>query len=162
MISTVRTPIGTPRIPTPRDLDRAVSAYSRITGWNVYVDRAGRLAANTGSGFDAVTLPPTLGARVHRELSSAMLTAPVIVDASLGRWTLLTGIALIARMNLPPDLITARVRAVPRGAPVLLPVPLADGWDGQRHWVSSPDESALPPWTAVVGAARRVVDRGSR
>lgn len=152
----------TRRHQTRPELHAALRDYRTLLDWPVYVDPVGRLAVNTGVVPDAVTLPAALGIAVHRELDISMLPAPVMSDQVLGRWTILTAPAETARMKVPRDLDHARVRPVPRGAPVLVPLSVSVGRDGDRYWVSGPGRGPLPPWTAVLGATRRVVNRAVR
>lgn len=158
MTTTIPAPTGTTRTPTRHDVDRALMMYTRL-GWRPCLDDRGRVTVATGHAFDAITVPVSLGMEIHRELGAAMLGAPIVTDPVLGRCTVLACVAEVARIVLPEDLTEVKVRALPRRAPVLLPVPLRDGWDGCRFWINPPDELVLPPWTAVIGAARRAVNR---
>lgn len=160
MTSTMQDAPGIARTPTPHDLDRTLSRYSCLR-WSPLVDNRGQVVVATGDVFDAVSVPVGLVRAVQRELAVAMLPAPIVAEPALGRATILSAVATKTRMTMSDDLIEARVRALPRRTPVLLPVLVIAGWDGSRFWVSPPD-ATLPPWTAVVGAARRALNRVSR
>lgn len=145
-----------------QDLDLARSMCWAQVEVVCEVGDGGGLVVRVGGVFDAVSLPSALGAAVVAELGISLLGAPVLVDQDTQRWTLCTAPAAVAVPRVPSDLVGAGTRAVPRGEVLVVPVPTGGRWDGPRRWLSPPARGGLPPWTAVVGIARRVVDRGRR
>ncbi|CRK57664.1 hypothetical protein [Alloactinosynnema sp. L-07] len=133
-------------MPTRHDLTRALLEY-RQHGWDAFTDEHGNIMIGVGEHFDALTFPEPLAAAV----AEAVSTAPLFLDARTRRCTLLTAIAC-GPLELPPSLADARVRALPRRTPLLLP--LTDQ-GGDRSWLTRPISPALPPWDTAVTAIRR-------
>ncbi|AHI01477.1 hypothetical protein GCM10010174_09200 [Kutzneria viridogrisea] len=107
-----------------------------------------------GEPVSAIGMRAGLGAEVNALLSIAMLSGPVLAyTGSPERWVFLTGPATAISHTVLGDLVRMRVVLFSTGS--LLALPSAhDG--GIVRWVSAPREDRpLPPWQAVVAAARR-------
>lgn len=106
-----------------------------------------------GEAVDALIMRAGFAAEVNGILTRCMLRAPIILSAGRRReWIFITQ----ARTSLRPatwaDLVRIQVGWLPVGAEIALP-----GTDGpaERRWLQRPVfGQALPPWTAVVSAAR--------
>lgn len=122
--------------------------YEEEHGWPVSVEPgAGRVTVTTGGVLDALMMPSALGEAVANALIEVMRPQPAFVGG--GWWTLLTQ-PRPAGVVLPKDLVRARVRMIPEGAPVRLPLHRAG-------WVLPPRaDRGLPPHSVVIGLARRV------
>lgn len=122
--------------------------YEEEHGWPVSVEPgAGRVTVTTGAVLDALMMPSGLGEAVGHGLIEVM--QPQAAFAAGGWWTLLT-LPRPAGVALPKDLVRARVRLIPEGAPVPLPL-------HRSGWVLPPRaERGLPPHSVVVSLARRV------
>lgn len=134
-----------------RDL-RALSAarafYEEEYGWAVAVEPgAGRVTVTTGDSFDALVMPQWLGHAVGQALIEIM--QPAVTYISADNSTFLT-LPRAEEVALPKELVRARVRSLPAGSPVSLPV-------DQDEWTYPPRPGrGLPPWAVVVNLARRV------
>lgn len=139
----------------PLDLSAGAEFYRHL-GWPASLDSAGhRLVVHTGDVLDALIVPARLAEPVAAELSTSLMSGPVSTDADDRWWTFLTEPCRRTSLELPADLRAAKVRAVPRGAYVVVPHP-ADS----RHWTNRPEQGhVLPPWSAVVAIARKVLDQ---
>jgi hypothetical protein len=101
--------------------------------------------------MDAITMPAALGRRVLAELQIAMLAGPVISGPGEW-WTFITEPATAPRPAVPAELCRAKVHIAPRGAHVVIP-PRREALE----WIKRPQpQHALPPWSVVIGATRRV------
>lgn len=143
-----------------RELVAARTHYVELLGWPVTVEVGPRrLAVAVGPVLDAVTMPATLGRSVLAELRLTMLAGPVIADPGGAWWTLLTEPATAPRPELPTDLHARNVHLTPPGAHVTIPS-LTES-KGSSRWIEPPQPChPLPPWSAVVGATRRVANHG--
>lgn len=122
--------------------------YEEECGWPVGVEPgAGRVSVTTGSALDALVMPEAMGRAVGHGLVAIM--QPAVALASGRWWTFLTT-PRPGRASLPDDLAGARVRMVPRGSPVALPL-LQGGW-------ALPPRSGRLPDHAVRGAAMTARD----
>ncbi|WP_162830341.1 hypothetical protein [Amycolatopsis palatopharyngis] len=130
--------------------------YEECVGWPVHVDARLRcLGLVAGQVLDAVRLPEPLAVRTQTELRVMMLAGPVIAEQGSARWVVLTEPAPAAEAPLPRDLVAAGAIAVPRGDYIAMPIRRPGTDDG---WAVPPqNRCSLPPWSAVVGAARRAL-----
>ncbi|GAB3474626.1 hypothetical protein [Amycolatopsis cihanbeyliensis] len=146
-----------------RDLAHARVEYQDQLGWPVHLEvRQRRLVTQTGTAFDALTMPFDLAEETRRDLEIAMLVGPILTGPGRRWWTFLTKPAPSRRLHVPADLHQLRVRPIPRGTHVVLPfhidVPGPESW----RWIESPMlRRTLPPWSTVVAVARRVANRRS-
>lgn len=143
-----------------RDLSATKNQYEEKLGWRVFVDVGHRrLVLRTDVTMDAVVLPVRLADRALAELRFAMLEGPVAASPG-GQWlTFLTLPAASPYPNLPLELRQARVQLLPRDGQVILPRSLTPHGDIRFwRWVEAPrPHRPLPPWCAVIAAARRAV-----
>lgn len=137
----------------PYDLAAGVEFYRRL-GWHTSLDAGRRrLMVHTGDVLDALILPARLASSVATELSTSLMNGPVSTDTDHRWWTFLAAPCQRPNLELPVELRTARVHAVPRGGHVVVPHP-ADA----EHWPQRPQQDRpLPPWSAVVAIARKVL-----
>ncbi|CRK59219.1 hypothetical protein [Alloactinosynnema sp. L-07] len=140
-------------MPTGNDLATTVSAYRKL-GWDTFPDEHGSIMAGVGERFDVATFPDALAPAFLSELPDA----PVFVDARIHRCTVLTSVACDQVRDVAPDLAEARVRALPRRTPVMLPVLMEDDWDGHRRWLVAPDAAVLPGWDETIAAIGRAIE----
>lgn len=130
--------------------------YEQRFGWMVSVDtKALRITQATGDAMSAITMPEPLGTDVLNRLLEARQPVAVLTSGQ-GRWLTFLTRPQPATAMLSAILDMARVRVLPAGTPVVLPVP------GQPHaeawWVAPPTpRNALPLWSVVVESARRSV-----
>lgn len=122
--------------------------YEEEHGWPVSIEPStGRVTVTTGEVLDALMMPNRMGEAVGHALIEIM--QPQTAFTTGGWWTVLT-LPRPAGVVLPKDLVRARVRLIPEGAPV--PLPLHRG-----GWVLPPRTGrGLPPHSVVVSLARRV------
>ncbi|QUQ66033.1 hypothetical protein [Kutzneria sp. CA-103260] len=108
-----------------------------------------------GEAVDALIMRAGFGAEVNGILTRCMLHAPIILSA--GRrweWIFLTQARTALRQATWADLVRIQVGWLHAGAELLLPTDDADG-TAERRWQQRPlFGQPLPPWTAVVSAAR--------
>lgn len=125
-------------------------------GWPVTLEvKSRRLVVTVGEMLDAVTMPTLLGQKVLAELQITMLAGPVIAAAGGAWWTFLTAPAAVSRQGIPAELRARKVHLTPDGAQVIIPNQIDS--EATPRWVVSP--RPLPPWSAVIGATRRVADQ---
>jgi hypothetical protein len=137
----------------PFDLATGVELY-RSLGWPTCLDaRRRQLVVHTGDVLDALIFPARLASAVATELSTSLMFGPACTDSDHRWWTFLTARCQRPNLELPVELRTARVHAVPRGGHAIVPHP-ADA----EHWPQRPQQDhPLPPWSAVVAIARKVL-----
>jgi hypothetical protein len=145
-LSTQETPMTTLQQPAILygDLHWPVTVATSSTGPRLLV----------GEGVDALSMPAWFGAQVNHYLALCLLSAPIFADlGGLPRWIFLTR-AREHTVRRPIDnLVGMGVTAVAPGA---LDLPSLTPPVGGNRWVTPPVPLAtLPPWAAVVGAARR-------
>jgi len=148
-------------LPAPewlRDLADARARYEESLGWPVSVQVGRRdLIIIVGGPLGAVGMPANLGARVRQELGFAMLCGPITADPTGTWWTFLTRPVGILRPDVARDLATLRVRILPRGASIDLPLHLTKSPTRGPRWIEPPHPNhTLPPGTAVVSTVRRL------
>lgn len=138
------------------DLATEANFFSDRMGWPVSIDvKRQRLVVHTGDVLDAFRIPQTLAERVALDLSSNLMAGPVIRDEHDCWWTFITEPCRRQNVELPHELREARVHAVPPGGQVVIPpVAVPMSW-----WQQPQPGRLLPPWSAVVGIARRVINR---
>ncbi len=136
----------------PFDLVTGAEFFRRL-GWPASLDtRRQRLVVHTGDALDALIVPGPLANAVAMTLSTSLMSGPVSTDSSHRWWTFLTAPCQRATLELPAELRTARVHAVPRRGHTVVPHPAAP------HWVRRPQpDRPLPPWSAVVAITRKVL-----
>ncbi|GLZ28212.1 hypothetical protein Lesp02_04020 [Lentzea sp. NBRC 105346] len=154
------TPTMRTQLSSLRELSDAKAQYEELHGWRTSVDVGHqRLVLPVGEEMDAVTMPLRLAEAAAVHLRIAMLAGPMMA-APGGQWlTFLTAPATASRPDLPVELRRARVQLVPRGGQVVIPTSSEAGHDLRVwRWVEPPQpRRALPPWPAVIAAARRAV-----
>lgn len=153
------TPAGDPN-ETLRPDDGLPAAAAHYERWGWLVLRTDdRLLLTTNHCVGAVELPADVAADVQRFLAVRMLAGPVVaLPGAPCRWLLLTDSADDAtQVNL--------VRLVARGGVThrrgtLVPLPPSRLDSGVVRWQVPPslDGPSLPPFTAVVSAARAVTE----
>ncbi|MGH3978732.1 MAG: hypothetical protein ACRDRZ_06990 [Pseudonocardiaceae bacterium] len=141
-----------------RELTNARTRYEELLGWPVCVEVQPRhVRVPVGAVLDAITMPASLGEQVLTELTVTMQAGPVTAGPNADPWTFLTQPATAPCPGTPADLDRLEVRLLPRGAYANLPTQLDSGNDSAWRWIESPQLcQSLPPWTAVIGATRRV------
>lgn len=140
---------------------------SGLTATAVHYDRWGwlvlpagdRLLLTTNDQISAVELPAALGAEMQRYLTVRLLGGPVIaLPGTPRRWLLLTQ---SADESAPVNLVRLRARgALTHRCGTLVPLPPSRVESGVVSWQVPPslDGPSLPPFTAVVAAARAVTE----
>lgn len=138
------------------DLATEASFFSEHMGWPVSIDVGHqRLVVHTGDVLDALVLPRAFAEPVALDLSSSLMAGPVSRDNSDRWWTFITEPCQRKNVELPHDLRAARLHAVPPGGQLVIPpVAVPTSW-----WTRPQPCRLLPPWSAVVGIARRVINR---
>jgi len=101
-----------------------------------------------GETVDALIMRAGFGAEVNGILTRCMLRAPILLSAGRQReWIFLTQPRTTLRQATWTDLVRIQVGWLHVGAEIPLP--------GPEGWIQRPDfGQPLPPWTAVVSAAR--------
>lgn len=133
-----------------------LSQYYRATfAWVTTVDSAtGDLRLQVGTLVDAVIIRAGFAAEVNSILTMSLLRAPIILAP--GRpsdWIFLTEGRTPLRRSTMDDLVRIQVGWKPQGAVISLPV--LEGGRSDLRWLERPAPGTpLPPWTAVIGAAR--------
>lgn len=143
--------------PSTDRLAATVRVYER---WGWMVLRAGdRLLLAADSTISAVEVPASIGGEIQHYLSVRLLAGPVIaLPGTPCRWLILTESADDAA---PVNLIRLRARrALTHRCGALLPLPPSSLESGAVSWQFPPslDGPTLPPFTAVVAAARAVTE----
>lgn len=141
--------------PAPTGLAATAEVYER---WDWLVLRAGdRLLLAADTTVSAVEMPASIAAEVQHYLSVRLLAGPVIaLPGTPCRWLLLTESADEAA---PVSLVRLRARGgLIHRCGTLVPLPPSRLESGAVSWRVPPslDGPTLPPFTAVVAAARAV------
>lgn len=144
-----------------RELATARTSYEELLGWPVCMNVQSRcVAVPVGRVLDTITMPATLGEKVRVELGFPMPAGPVAEDPGGDRWTFLTQPTAAARRDIPAELCELEVHAAPHGAHVVIPTRLDGAGEREWRWVELPHpRQSLPPWSAVLGATRRIAAR---
>jgi hypothetical protein len=141
-----------------RELATARTRYEELLGWPVCMDVLSQcVAVPVGMVLDTVTMPAILAQKVRVELGFTTPAGPVAADPDGDWWTFLTEPATAARHDIPAELRELEVHTARHGAHVVIPTRL-DGTDDRGwRWVELPHpHQSLPPWSAVLGATRRI------
>lgn len=136
-------------------LANARTAYEERFGWPAHIEtRAERVAVTTGEVLDAIVMPEHLGNAVAHGLVAIMQPAAVLVAGASRQLTILT-LPRPATAALPSNLEQARVRLLPHGTPVALPIPGRP--HAQVRWLFAPGgpRPSLPDHSVVISLARR-------
>jgi hypothetical protein len=138
------------------DLATEATIFFDRIGWPVSIDVTHqRLVMRTGDVLDAFRIPRALAEPVALELSTSLMTSPVIRDDDDRWWTFITKPCQRQNGKLAHELRAAGVHAAPPGGDLVIP-PLAE----PTSWWQQPQPGRLlPPWSAVVAIARRVIHR---
>lgn len=147
--------------PAPDWLHELVTArihYEELLGWPVCMEaRRRHVRVPVGTALDGITMPATLGEKVLAELTITMLAGPVTAGPGADWWTFLTQPTTAPRPGIPAEVHRLQVRPLPRGAYAILPTQVDHGSDSAWRWIEPPRPcQSLPPWSAVIGATRRV------
>lgn len=124
--------------------------------WPTTIDNfTGDVRLQLGSIVDALYMRAGFAAEVNRFLVRNMFRAPIIVvPGQPNDWIFLTQPRTTMRLRTWEDLLRIQVGWKRRGDKILLPA--LDSADEGLRWLERPQQQAnLPPWTAVVAAARR-------
>ncbi len=138
--------------PLPDQQDRY---YHDVFAWPTTIDNTtGEVRLQLGSAVDALFMRAGFAAEVNSFLVRHMFRAPIIVVPSEPNdWIFLTQPRTTLRLKVWEDLVRIQVGWKRHGETILLPA-LDNTADGVR-WLERPQQHTdLPPWTAVVAAAR--------
>ena len=140
------------------ELTTDATFFSEHLGWPVTVDvDHERLVVATGGALDAFRIPRTLAEHVASELSTSLMSGPVSKDDSDRWWTFITAACQRPSRELPHELRSAGIYAVPVGGELVIP-PISK----HTSWRHKPrPDQALPPYSTVIAVARQVITRGS-
>ena len=121
-----------------------------LFGWPTGIDpTTGGELLRVGTTVDALILRPEFAGEVNGFLVRHLLRAPIIVTS--GKWIFLTGPRSVLRLPVWADL--QRIEVVWKRRGETIPLPISD--TAGARWLNGP-HGDLPPWTAVVAAARSV------
>jgi hypothetical protein len=138
-----------------RQPDQRVRDYTDVFAWPTTIDSVtGDVRLQLGTKVDALIMRAGFAAEVNNFLARHMLRAPIIVvPGDPNDWIFLTQPRTTLRMSSWEDLVRIQVGWKRRGDAISLPA--LDNVDEGVRWLERPRQhTALPPWTAVVGAAR--------
>lgn len=139
---------------TRHDLAASADWYGKQLGWPVTFDLVHRrLVLRTGEMIDAVVMPDWLASQVATDLELSLLAGPICIDATETWWTFLIQPGQKKGTDVPPELRRCRVHVIPSGGQCIVPC----HQDTHRWRVVPKLSGALPPWTAVMGTARRAL-----
>ncbi|SDM36016.1 hypothetical protein [Allokutzneria albata] len=134
-----------------------IPVQCRAAAWPTTIDTAaGEVRLRLGTTIDALVMRAGIAAEVNAYLVRHMFRAPIIVlPGSPADWVFLTGARTSMRLSSWEDLVRLNIGWHRRGTTIALPAPDATG--GALRWLAPPSAAIpLPPWSAVVGAARWV------
>jgi len=135
--------------------DQRARDYSDVFAWPTTIDSVtGDVRLQLGTNVDALIMRAGFAGEVNNFLARHMLRAPIIVvPGDPNDWIFLTQPRTTLRQSSWDDLVRIQVGWKRRGDNILLPA--LDNVDEGVRWLERPQPHvALPPWTAVVGAAR--------
>ncbi|SDM17433.1 hypothetical protein [Allokutzneria albata] len=114
----------------------------------------GQPALVVGDTVGAISMRAGLGAETNAMLSLHLLSGPVLgIPGHPERWVFLTGPVTPVRVDTVLDLVRIDVQLLAPGTRLALPPRSAD--EPGPRWVVRPRPGHdLPPWQAVVSAAR--------
>ncbi|PXY16969.1 hypothetical protein [Prauserella flavalba] len=144
--------------PAQRDhqSDQRDRVYHDVFAWPTTIDNVtGEVRLRLGTVVDALIMRAGFAAEVNNVLVRHMFRAPIItVPGNPADWIFITRPRTTLRQSVWEDLMRIQVGWKRRGQTILLPA-LDNTTDGVR-WLEQPQQHAdLPPWTAVVAAARK-------
>lgn len=135
--------------------DQRVRDYADVFAWPTTIDSTtGDVRLQLGTNVDALIMRAGLAEEVNNFLARHMLRAPIIVvPGDPGDWIFLTQPRTTMRTSTWDDLVRIQVGWKRRGDTIVLPA--LNNMDEGVRWLERPQpHMSLPPWTAVVGAAR--------
>lgn len=135
--------------------DPLLQYYNRIFEWSTTIDSAtGELRLQLGETVDALLIRAGFAAEVNKFLVRHMFRVPIIVmPGSPEDWVFVTQQRTTMRMSVWEDLVRIQVGWKRRGDTI--PLPPLDNIDDGLRWFQRPEQQAeLPPWSAVICAAR--------
>jgi hypothetical protein len=150
-----------------RDLSKAMTqqslcTYRSLLAWPTTVDvDTNEVRLRVGDVIDVLTMRPKLAAVVNTTLIVRMMRAPVIVvDREPVEWIFLTQPRSTLRPSTWEELVRIEVGWKPVGSTI--PLPTMHNPQPDRRWLEglSPAGMPLPPWIAVVSAARSASELG--
>lgn len=148
--------IDHPPTPVREQPDQWNRVYHDVFAWPTTINNTtGEVRLQLGSAVDALFMRAGFAAEVNSFLVRHMFRAPIIVIPSEPNdWIFLTQPRTTMRLKVWEDLLRIQVGWKRRGETILLPA-LDNTQDGVR-WLERPQQHTdLPPWTAVVAAARK-------
>jgi hypothetical protein len=140
---------------TSNPLDRLSRYYHGTFDWPTTIDsNSGEVHLHLGSTVDALFMHSGFAAEVNNFLARHMFRASIIVvPGEPSDWIFLTGPRTTMRLTTWEDLVRIQVGWKRRSDVLALPAP--ESFAGTSRWLQSPEPGTeLPPWSAVVGAAR--------
>jgi hypothetical protein len=135
--------------------DQRNQYYQEVFAWPTIIDNTtGEVRLRLGSVVDALFMRAGFAAEVNSFLVRNMFRASIlVVPAVPNDWIFLTQPRTTMRQRAWEDLVRIQVGWKRRGETILLPA-LDNTEDGVR-WLEQPHQHIeLPPWSAVVAAAR--------
>lgn len=138
--------------------DRVLARYYRAAfAWPARADSTG-VWLRLGDVVDVLAIKAQLGAEVNSILGQSFLSAPVIeVRDREAVWVFLTQPRTPLRQSTWDELVRLGIESRGPGSALRLP-PFGNA--GNVRWLRCPTRGVrLPPWTAVVGAARSASSR---
>ncbi|MCU1680237.1 MAG: hypothetical protein JWQ81_976 [Amycolatopsis sp.] len=136
-------------------LDRLSQYYHGTFDWPTSIDSStGEVHLRLGTVVDALIMRAGFAAEVNNFLVRHMFRVPImVVPSKPADWVFLTGPRTTMRLTTWEDLVHIQVGWKRRSESLALPAP--DGATEGLRWLQRPEPGmGLPPWTAVVGAAR--------
>jgi hypothetical protein len=130
--------------------------YHDVFAWPTTIDNTtGEVRLRLGSVVDALIMRAGFAGEVNSFLARHMFHAPIIVvPGTPADWIFLTRQRTTMRQSVWEDLVHIQVGWKRRSETIPLPA-LDNTHDGVR-WLEQPQQRIeLPPWTAVVAAARK-------
>jgi len=130
--------------------------YHDVFAWPTTIDNTtGEVRLRLGSVIDALIMRAGFAAEVNNFLVRHMFHAPIIVvPGNPADWIFLTQPRTTMRQSVWEDLVHIQVGWKRRGQTI--PLPALDNTNDGVRWLEQPQQhTELPPWTAVVAAARR-------
>lgn len=142
-----------------RELAAARTHYEEMFGWPVAIKVEQQvLAAPVGRVLDAVTMPAALGDKVLADLQLMLLVGPIVATPDNSSWMFFTEPATGPARDVPVELRHLQVDLIPKDTHVVIPTHI-DSDTGLR-WIKQPQpHRPPPPWSVVIGIARRVATR---
>ncbi|GLY69589.1 hypothetical protein [Amycolatopsis taiwanensis] len=140
---------------TEQRRDQLVQYYNDVCQWPTKIDpTTGEVRLLLGEVVDALYMRAGFAGEVNNFLARHMLRAPIItVPGDSADWIFLTGPRTTMRLPVWEDLVRIQVSWKRRGETIVLPA--LDNTDNGARWLEWPQQhTKLPPWTAVVAAAR--------